>query len=408
MTVEAHGTGTEPIGNRTNRETHQSIPVGQLNRSRHNPFAAELDGGPSSLRVRHVGILALAYIVRKWVHCTHRRNRMTPPKQTRPFLFGIYPGGGAGSDDGITAGPPEDPAKVLAALADLQGNLNPFLLRVYERYSDADAPSAWPRQTPPDYEQYLTETRKLDLVIMFQSKSGDVAGFLEFVRALIARHAPHLATIQITEEANFSHGPDCIDGPWPRVDEALTQGVIAARRQANSLGMEKVLIGFNATPTFGENAKFWQRIGALGGRIFLDSVDYVGLDFFPDVFRPLSVLEAGVQLVLETMRTEWMPAAGLGSHIPIHVAENGWPTSTTRTPVQQADRLERVIRTIWHLRERVGIERYTLFSLRDANSIDPKLDDDFFHHFGIMDSEYRKKPAFEVVRKLFAELGQTK
>jgi hypothetical protein len=323
-----------------------------------------------------------------------------------PLIFGIYPGGGAGSDDGIAAGPPEDPARVEEALTALAGKSAPFIVRAYERFSDAGSPSPWPRQMPENYAQYIRDGRLLDLVVMFQSKSGDVAGFLDFVRSLIAQHGPLLYTIQVTEEANFTNGPDCIDGPWPRVLEALVEGVKAAKYEALRLGLTGLRVGFNSTPTFGPSSKFWSEIGSLGGRAFVESLDYVGLDFFPDVFRPAPDLRAAVLGVIETMRSVWLPTAGIPNSVPIHVAENGWPTSTTRSCEQQCAALETIIRTLAKVRTQFNLARYTLFSLRDSESFASETAENIFYHFGLMQSDYAPKPAFETYRRLIAELQE--
>jgi hypothetical protein len=322
---------------------------------------------------------------------------------TRKFVFGIYPGGEAGSDKGMAFGPPDDPARITAHLDVLQGESRPFVVRAYERYSDADNPSKWPAQAPRDYEQYCHPERPLDLVVMFQSVRGNVAGYLEFLRTIIRRHARRLYSLQVTEEANFIGGPDCIDGCYPEARQALVQGVIAAREELNLLGGQTVKVGFNSTPTFGPGADFWTGIGQLGGDRFRASVDYVGLDFFPDVFRPAADVSQVVLFVLETMRRDWLPAAGIGPAVPIHIAENGWPTGPARSYERQAQVLETVIRTVHGASHHLNIERYTLFSLRDADSTNPKTEGDIFHHFGITRDDYTPKPAFKVFRSLIAE-----
>jgi hypothetical protein len=320
-----------------------------------------------------------------------------------PFVFGIYPGGASGSDDGIAAGPPGDPTRIDEALTELTGISSPFILRVYERFSDADAPSGWPRQSPENYTQYLRPGRLLDMVVMFQSKSGDVPGFLNFLRSLIAQHGPSLYSVQVTEEANFTHGPDCIDGPWPHVREALVEGVIAAKQEALRLGLISLRVGFNSTPTFGPAAEFWSGIGSLGGQSFIDALDYVGIDFFPDTFRPTPDIRAGVLGVLESMRNEWLPDAGIPATIPIHIAENGWPTGPDRSLEKQAAVLETTLHTIFEARHRLNIRRYTLFSLRDSESFASENADNIFYHFGLMQSDYTPKPAFDTYRRLIAE-----
>ena len=120
-----------------------------------------------------------------------------------PLIFGIYPGGVVGTDSGIASGRPDDPLRIEAAVSRLAGSATPFLLRVYERYSDVDAPSRYPSEPSHQFARYLCAGRKLDLVVMFQSRRGDVAGYIEFLCSLIAQHRDNLYSIQVTEEANF-------------------------------------------------------------------------------------------------------------------------------------------------------------------------------------------------------------
>jgi hypothetical protein len=70
------------------------------------------------------------------------------------------------------------------------------------------------------------------------------------------------------------------------VRQALIEGVLEAKDALQRLGNPRVKVGFSTTPTFGPGEEFWASLGSQGGRTFLDALDYVGLDFFPDVFRP--------------------------------------------------------------------------------------------------------------------------
>ena len=166
-------------------------------------------------------------------------------------------------------------------------------------------------------------------------------------------------------------------------------------------------VGFNSTPTFGSAAEFWTDIGARGGAPFLQALDYVGLDFFPDVFRPVAPdgesgdLTSATLSVLETLRNVWLPAAGIPASLPIHVTEHGWATDPTRTPERQNKVIERVIRLIHDARQRLNIARYTLFGLRDTDSSKPN----FFYQFGLLRDDYSPKPAFQTYAKLIAELS---
>lgn len=339
-----------------------------------------------------------------------KNHSMSTPDAKR-LVFGIYPGGDTGSDSGIAAGPPDDPAQVERCLGELQGASQPFVLRVYERFSDKTHPSQWPRRAPTNYERYLRPGRLLDLVLMFQSASGDVKSFLEFAHELVERHANHLYSVQVTEEASFADGPDVIDGPYPNVQQALVEGVVGVKEFLRRAGKPEVKVGFNSTPTFGPSAGFWSSIGNRGGREFREAVDYVGIDFFPDVFSPAAPdgqsgdVRGSALAVLETMRNEWLPAAGIGRHVPIDIAEHGWPTGPTRSYERQAQVIETVIRTVWEARARLNIERYKLFDLRDTDSSRPEMEENIFYHFGITRHDYTAKPAFATYRKLIEEFG---
>ena len=317
--------------------------------------------------------------------------------QQQGLTFGIYPGGESGSDKGVITGPADNPEHIERSLAILQGSSAPFLIRAYYQFSDPGSAPKGLKRNPEDVEKYLHGGRLLDLVLKFQSTSGNVDGYLDFVRAHVREYGSRLHSIQVTEEASFTHGPDCIDGPYPRVREALVQGVIAAKDEARKIGHAKLRVGFNSTPTFGPAEEFWAAIGEMGGDEFVQSLGYVGLDFFPDVFRPVASdgepgdLRSTVIGVLETMRNVWLPAAEIPASVPIDIAEHGWPTGPARPDIRQ-------------VRSRLNLDRYTLFCLRDTDS-SPSLEEDVFYHFGIMRDDYSPKPAFDVFRKLVEEFG---
>lgn len=306
--------------------------------------------------------------------------------------FGIYPGGPAGGDQGLLVGPPDDPERVRACLDELQGSAPIFVVRCYDSFQDPRSPFEKSPCAPANYSQYaIGRKRPMDLVLQFRSESGDVAGFVNFVRAQIQRHAAYLYSVQIAEEPNFKDGPKVIDGPYPNVLQAVREGMIAAKTSFPDLK-----VGFNATPTFGPTASFWAELRGI-------EVDFVGLDFFPDVFRRSNDLRADVTGVLEAMRHTWLPSAGIGDQVPIHITENGWPTSAGRTWEQQAATLKTVIRTIQELSDRLNIVRYSLFALRDVDHPTAATADNLFLFFGITGADYARKPAFEVYRSFIAE-----
>jgi hypothetical protein len=333
---------------------------------------------------------------------------MTQPASIRlPFTFGIYPGGAAGTPDGMTAGPPDEPVRIQAALDLLQGDADAFYVRGYLPYQDAPDPRWGVRETPDRVEQYLGEGRLLDLVLQFQSESGDVDGWTEFVRAAVEEYGDRPGKLQIAEEPNVRHAP--LDGSFPRVREAVVAGVVAAKDEARRRGYDGLLVGFNAVPSIDPADDFWPSLGALADDRFYEALDFAGFDFFPDVFRPLAPdgqpwdRRSAVQAVLRKFRGEDLARAGIGRGVPIHIAENGWPTSPTRPLEEQARAVETIVRAIYEVRAELGIVAYEHFCLRDADSGQA----DMMHQFGLLRDDYAPKPAFEVYRRLIAELTVT-
>ncbi len=311
--------------------------------------------------------------------------------------FGIYPGGlGVTDDDTVTQGPPEDSAKIAAAL----DALGPTLVRGYVHYAPSPA-SAWALlEAPPDPFQYATGDRRLDLVACFRDPGSDLTGWLEFLREQLRTHGPKLASLQVTEEANHA-GPGG-DGRSPAVREALVTGVIEAKREARRLGLD-VLIGCNSTLDFSPEQEFWTDLGKRGGDEFRESLDYAGLDFFPDVFRPIPAdrLAAVVTGALSGFRTQSLAAAGIPDSVPLHITEHGWGTGPGRSGERQAEVLDLVVGIVAEHSKILNISAYEHFALRDADSANP----DPVFQLGLLHSDYTPKPAFEVYRRLIATLG---
>jgi hypothetical protein len=337
---------------------------------------------------------------------------MENPCNKGRLVFGIYPGGAAGGDTGLLSGPADDAEKINSCLNDLQGFSRPFVVRCYDSFQDPDSPFGKNACAPRDYLQYaLPDARPLELVLQFRSASGNVAGYLNFVRGKIEECHASLYAVQITEEPNFVDGPDVIDGPYPNVRQALIQGVVLAKKLLRALGRPDVKVGFNSTPTFGPAAEFWDGLRSLGSQTFVESLDFVGLDFFPDVFRPVAQdgqpgdLRSSVTGILETLRNVWLPAAGIPTSVAIHITEHGWPTGPTRSWERQAEILEVVIRLLHEISERLQIERYMLFDLRDVDSGTSESESNIFRFFGITAATYAPKPAFFTFQKLIKELG---
>jgi hypothetical protein len=136
-----------------------------------------------------------------------------------------------------------------------------------------------------------------------------------------------------------------------------------------------------------------------GGERFIADLDYIGLDFFPDVFRPIppARLEAVVQALLEAHRRDNLASAGLG-HCPLVITEHGWPTGPGRTAERQAEVLRTVIDVLSRNARALNITGYIHHTLRDARTAGSGL----FCQFGLMTDDYTPKPAFHAYQDLIS------
>ena len=313
------------------------------------------------------------------------------------FEFGVYPGGMSGTETGMTSGPVDHPQLINGALDQLQSSAQTLIVRAYRGFKGAGNVSS---ETPLLPEQYLFR-RQLDLVLCFQSPTYNTSDWQSFITSAIERFSHHLRYLQITEEANVNL--PSLDGHFPDSKRALVEGVVWAKKEVARLGLD-TYIGFNATPDFNPDKQFWKEIHELASQEFYQSLDYVGLDFFPDVFRPLPTGKDGSDLngvlrMILTMFRDDIKSAGINRNISLHITENGWPTSQSRTEIQQAEFLSSIVRAVFELRNEFNIKTYELFSLRDANS----NIDDIFYQFGILRDDYSRKPAFSVFQKLIKD-----
>src|SRR5262249_12061232 len=100
-------------------------------------------------------------------------------------------------------------------------------------------------------------------------------------------------------------------------------------------------VGINAAGA--SDPVFWERLAAVLGADLLSGLDYVGLDAFPDVFRPIPLhqLSDAVAGLVKRFRAA-LSEIGIPVSTPIHITETGWPTDDTHDETTQATVLERV------------------------------------------------------------------
>jgi hypothetical protein len=331
-----------------------------------------------------------------------------PAESEQRLTFGIFPGGPAG----VIAGPrppavPEDQNRIDAALAELAGG-RPFVVHQYIEYTTPANNEAQIAGAEATTQHYASQGLRVEWVLRYRPASApDVAGFAAFAREAVARLGALEAVkaLQITNEANFTAAPDSADGAYTGAAEALVEGVIAAKDEAVVRGMTGLEIGFNwfyRTDPASEHG-FWSGLGARGGQRFADSVDWVGLDAYPETFFPPANTSrrGSMTNAMSVLRECLMPLAGLDGSVPIHVTENGWPTAPNRSYAEQERALRDMVLAVHDYRAVYNVTDYRWFTLRDSNSADPN----FQQQYGLMRDDYTPKPAYWAYRDLVAALG---
>jgi hypothetical protein len=333
--------------------------------------------------------------------------------RTRPALvFGIYPGGGAG-----TVGPsgpikPEDPAKRLAALKALRAPGRPFVIHLYASYTGAGGWSA-ASQLESQVSQYTAAGFQVETVLTYRPADGgaesDVTGFTRFARAAVRAFGPNpsFVSLQVTNEANVGGAPNASDGYYAGANDALIQGVIAAKAEARAAGFGQVKVGFNwAYATDSGETAFWRYL-AKGGPAFASSLDWVGLDVYPGTWVPPIAGDLGTGTVsaidnaLGSLRQRYLPLARIPARVALHVSENGYPTGPGRTQAMQKTAMVAAVTAVNAARATYNISQYCWFDLRDNDSASNSFED----QYGLMSDDYTPKSAFSAYRGLVASLG---
>lgn len=332
-------------------------------------------------------------------------------QQSGPRLrFGITPAGEAGALGPAVQAVPDDPPRTLAALAELRPVGGPFVLRL-NRFFWSEGEAGIQRFLALAH-RYTSNGYLVELQVRYHpaaGQEGDVARFVAFVRDVVRRFGPdpHVVGLQVTNEVNFTISPDSSDGAYAGARDALIQGVIAAKDEARRGGFAHLTIGFNwfyrTDPS--SEANFWNYLRDRGGPAFVSSVDWVGLDAYPGtVFPPAEPPGGerdGMVAAMSQLRKCFMPIAGLGPSVPIHVEENGWPTGPGRAEDEQAQAADTMVRAVHDFRGTYNVSDYRWFDLRDHRTSSAN----FQHHYGLLRDDYSPKPAFGAFRRLVAELS---
>jgi len=331
-----------------------------------------------------------------------------PSAPPQPLRMGIFPlaAGSAGAAQGEPA--PEDPARALAALRGLRAPGKELVVRLNRMFwADGDAGLA---RFAGLVDGYAREGFRSELQVRYhppEGHAGDIASWLDYVRAAVRTFAPRrsVVALSITNEANLPGSPNTSDGFYAGVRDALVQGVIAARAEADRLGRPDLAIGFSYAYRGAPQSDdaFWEELGAKGGPAFAAAVDQVGLQVYPGLFWPPATTDPAGDVIeaLTLLRECWMPKAGLGRDVALSVTENGYATRGGTGEERQAADLGATLDALARWSGTLGITDYRYFNLRDNRS----TGGDLFDAVGLLFDDYREKRAYGVFREAVAKHG---
>ncbi|MFN2611776.1 MAG: hypothetical protein ABR536_00220 [Solirubrobacterales bacterium] len=329
-----------------------------------------------------------------------------PQKPGELLRFGITPAGEAGALGPAVPAVPGSTAQDLDALARLRpGAGAPFVIRLNRFFWSLGEPGI------QHFEQlartYTDNGYQVELQLRYHptaAQEGKIGEWTQFVREVVDRLGSNrgVVALQVTNEVNFTLSPDSSDGGYAGARDALIAGVEAAHDEARARDYGQLAIGFNwfyRSDPLSEDG-FWSYLRDHGGPSFAAAVDWVGLDAYPGTIfppaEPPGGYRDGMVNAMSVLRDCFMPVAGLGPELPIHVEENGYPTGPLRSDGAQLAALGEMARAVDDFRGTYNVSDYRWFDLRDHDSSSLN----FQHHYGLLYDDYTPKPAFDAYAQL--------
>ena len=336
---------------------------------------------------------------------------VTPEPGAPPLRFGITPAGEAGALGPAVPAVPGSFRQDLQALRQLRpSRQTPFVIRLNRLFWSLGREGL--RRYQRLAQRYTDHGYLVEIQLRYHpspEQEGDIPAWTRFVREAVDRFGsnPGVVALQVTNEVNFTISPDSSDGAYKGARDALIQGVEAASDQVDRRGYSQLEIGFNwfyRMDPFTE-ASFWSYLRDHGGPAFISAVDWVGLDAYPGtIFPPVELpggYRDGMVNAMSVLRDCFLPIAGIGPGVPMHIEENGWPTGPLRGEQQQVDALREMTGAVDEFRGTYNVSDYRWFDLRDHDSASLN----FQHHYGLLLDDYTPKPAFAAYADQVAALG---
>jgi hypothetical protein len=328
-------------------------------------------------------------------------------KPARRLRFGIDPelAGSIGSSQNAVK--PVNETKTVQALRALRPRGKELVLRVNRLFESQGQGGI--RRFKQIIGRYARQGFDTELQVRYHptgSQVGNIPAWIRYVRHIVDVFGPnrHLVAMTITNEINIPISPNTSDGAYPKAEQALIQGIIAAHREAQRRGFKRLRFGFTYAYCFNSSADA-AMFSALrsGGKAFRKALGFVGIDYYPELVPgAVSSIPAATLEMMARVRRGFMPLAGLGSRVPIWITENGYDTTPGKiTDSQQRATLLQMANTIRGAARTFNVTDYRWFNLRDNLSTTQA----FAETSGLLTDSYARKPAFAAYRRLIQRYG---
>ncbi len=330
-----------------------------------------------------------------------------PISPARRLRFGVdpEPAGSVGRTQGQVK--PVNASRALHALVALRPRDKALVLRI-NRLFEADG-EAGIRHFKRIIDRYTRRGFATELQVRYHpsaAQAGNIAAWTRYVRHVVDALGPnrHLIAMTITNEINLALSPNTSDGAYPRAEDALIQGIIAAHREALRRGFRQLRFGFTFAYRFDPRTDAAVFTGLRrGGSAFRRALGFVGVDYYPELYPGVAIgLRPATLRMLASVRRCFMALGGLGARVPIWITESGYDTAPGEvSEARQASALVQIVNAIKAAAATYGVTDYRWFNLRDNVS----SAGGFAETSGLLTDTYRRKPAFSAYRRLIARFG---
>ncbi len=334
----------------------------------------------------------------------YARGRLEPARTLR---LGIDPDLAGSVGSAQNAAKPVNETKTIAALRALRPPGRQLVLRVNRLFESSG--EAGIRRLERIIDRYTRAGFDTELQVRYHpagSEEGNIADWTRYVRRVVDVFGSnrHLIAMTITNEINIAVSPNTSDGAYPKAEQALIQGVIAAHQEAERRGFTQLRFGFTYAYCFNSAADAAMFSGLrAGGEAFRRALGFVGVDYYPELFPGRATpLRSATLEMMARVRRAFMPLAGLGSRTPIWITESGYDTTPGEvSDARQRAALTQIVDTVRSAAKTFNVSDYRWFNLRDNLSTTTA----FGETSGLLTDDYARKPSFYAYRRLIARFG---